>query len=172
MFGYNLQIEHTPLIREVVKLTGCNTYLELGISTGENIHAMTPFCNNCIGVDIIDIRKHRDFLFYQMSTTEFFKQYKGGADIIFIDANHGFEAVKIDFINSLSILNEFGVIFIHDTDPIKEHYLKPELCNDSYKIIDWLMAMTLGHINILTLPVSVAGLTMVTRANDRRVYKI
>jgi len=106
-----------------------------------------------------------------MSTDKFFSQFKGKADIIFIDADHGFEAVKKDFVNSISILSKNGIIFIHDTDPVSREYLQPELCNDSYKVIDWI-AMTHSDLDILTLPISVTGLTMVKRFCDRRIYEI
>jgi len=169
MFGYNLEIEHTPIIREIIKLTGCETYLELGVSDGRNIHEIVPYCKRCIGVDIADIRRYKDYEFHLMPTSEYFKKYQVNADIIFIDANHDFEYVKEDFENSLKILNKHGIILIHDTDPISREYLKPECCSDSYKIVDWIRAFH-PELNILTLPVSVAGLTIINRSKDRRAY--
>jgi hypothetical protein len=169
MIGYNTEVEHTPIIREIVRLMGCETYLELGVLEGKTIREIVPLCKRCIGVDIADIRKFKDFEFHLMTTDSFFSTFDSTADVIFIDADHRFESVKKDFKNALSILNKFGVIILHDTDPIGVNYLKPDLCGDSYKMLDWIKA-NYYDLNILTLPVSVAGLTIVNRKSDRRVY--
>ena len=170
MFGYNLNREYTDFMVEVVRMTGCESYLELGVERANNIHAIAQYCDCCIGVDVADKRVYKDFEFHKMTTDMFFSKNKKTFDIIFIDADHSFASVKRDFFNSLLILNKFGIIFIHDTDPIGKEFLKPELCGDSYKIIDWLHGIK--KLNVLTLPVSVAGLTMVTKREDRRVYGI
>jgi predicted O-methyltransferase YrrM len=96
--------------------------------------------------------------------------FKEKVDIIFIDADHSFESVKNDFESSLKILNEFGIIILHDTDPISEKYLDKGYCGDSYKMIDWLKTEH-PEMDVLTLPVSEAGFTIIKRSNDRRVNK-
>ncbi len=90
--------------------------------------------------------------------------------MIFIDADHSFEAVKLDFKASLKNLNEFGIIMLHDTDPISEKYISREHCEDSYKIIDWIKT-EYPEMDVFTFPISEAGLTIVKRSNDRRVNK-
>jgi len=169
MFGFNFDIEYTSIIKEVVRATGCETYLELGVSTGENIHVITPYCKKCVGVDIIDIRIYNDFEFHETTTWEFFKKNTAMFDIIFIDADHDFKSVKRDFICAIQVLNKYGIIFLHDTDPVSEEYLKPELCSDSYMMINWINRYHDEYLNIVTLPVSVAGLTIITRKKDRRI---
>lgn len=161
---------HTSIITQMVKLLNCKKYLELGIYDGKNIHAVGIHCDDCTGVDIVDNTKYAVNKFILNSTDGFFKENKEKFDVIFIDADHNFESVKIDFINSLDVLNEFGVIIIHDTDPICVEYNHPGFCGDSYKIIDWIDE-TYSDLNMITLPITEAGLTIVNRKNDRRVNK-
>lgn len=169
-YGYKLESPQYDIISSIVNLTGCNKYLELGICAGLNMREVRKHCNNCIGVDIIDVRGFKDFTFYLMTTDAFFSFFKEKVDIVFIDADHSFEAVKKDFVNSLNILNEFGIIFLHDTDPVDENYIIPSACGDSYKVVDWIES-NYSDLNIMTLPVGVAGLTIVNRKNDRRLLK-
>lgn len=167
-FAYNKTV-YTPLIAKVVELTSCQSYLELGVSEGLNMHEITKYCNKCIGVDIIDGRKHREgFEFILKTTDEFFKDFHNKIDIIFIDADHHFEQVRVDFVNSLNCLSKHGIIFLHDTDPVEQKYLHELACGDSYKMHDWIKE-NYPELDIITLPITIAGLTMVNRDKDRRV---
>jgi len=165
-FGYKLKGHHMGIIREVVIATGCETYLELGVFDGTNIHEMTGYCPRCVGVDNRDQRYYKDFEFYNMTTDKFFDTIPIHADIIFIDADHDFKFVKKDFENSLKVLNKWGLIFLHDTDPIEKGYLQSGICGDAYKIKDWIRDNHPG-LDILTLPVSAVGLTIVNRNENR-----
>lgn len=156
------------LIISLIKTVGCEKYLELGIWTGDNISEVHKHCNYCLGVDNVDNRKHFDYDFKLCTTDDFFQNNKEFFDIIFIDANHTFEMVKKDFINSIKILNKFGLILIHDTDPIDQFYIDPSQCGDSYKITNWIEE-NYKDLNVITLPIHIAGLTIVNRKNDRRV---
>ena len=91
-------------------------------------------------------------------------------DVIFIDADHSFESVKDDFESSLKNLNEFGIVILHDTDPISEKYLDKGYCGDSYRMLDWL-SENHSEMSVITLPISEAGLTIIKRSSDRRVNK-
>ena len=137
-FAYKLESLQTGIISEIVKSTGCQLYLELGIESGNNIREVKKYCNNCIGVDIQDIREFKDFEFHKTTTDDFFTRFEGHPNIIFIDANHDIEQVKKDFINSLKCISEHGIIFLHDTDPHDEYLSNKLYCSDSYKIHEWL----------------------------------
>lgn len=165
--GYYHNSKHIDIIFQIVKLMGCNKYLELGIWNGSNISEIHKVCEYCVGVDILDCREFFDYIYRQTTTDDFFAQNTEMFDIIFIDADHNFEAVKKDFANSLKVLNKLGIILIHDTDPFDEAYSRPGLCGDSYKIIDWI-AENYDGLNVLTLPITEAGLTIVNRKNERR----
>ena len=108
--------------------------------------------------------------FHQTTTQNFLNNFNEIVYVIFIDADHSLEAVKLDFKASLKNLNEFGIIILHDTDPISEKYIAREHCEDSYKIIDWLKT-EYPDMDVFTFPISEAGLTIVKRSNDRRVNK-
>lgn len=157
------------IIGEIVKYTNCSTYIELGISIGDSFDYIFPLVDRAIGVDLIDNRINKVGEFFQLSTDDFFKNFTDTADIIFIDADHKHETVMRDFENSLKILNKYGIIFLHDTDPKNIEYTQPKFCNDSYKIVDYLIEKH-PELNVLTLPVSDAGLTIVMRKNDRRIF--
>lgn len=168
-FAYNETVYY-PLIARVVELTSCKLYLELGASTGFNINEVSKYCNDCIGVDIKDQRLYKNFEFHLKTTDLFFKDFDRNPNIVFIDADHNFEQVKVDFVNSLNCLSEHGIIFLHDTDPVKQKYLLPMACGDSYKMHNWVKE-NYPDLNIITLPITIAGLTMVNRDKDRRILK-
>jgi hypothetical protein len=174
--GYNISFlrhltyktTYRPLIENMIYLTNCKSYLELGVRTPENLNSIRNLVDVCIGVDIENYGNIDGF--YNMTTDDFFKQNQRKFDIIFIDADHRFEQVKIDFENSLSALNEFGVIIFHDTDPIHPDLLSDEFCSDSYKIVDYIYTNH-PELNIITLPIHETGMSLVMRKNDRRINK-
>jgi hypothetical protein len=166
----NILLEKTGIIGSIATNLHCKTYLELGVLYGGTIDFIRPLVTRCIGVDIKDQRINKTGEFYKMTTDDFFKNFKNKADVIFIDADHKIESVIRDFENALKVLNKFGVIFLHDTDPKYKLYLKPEFCNNSYKIVDYIYKNH-KELNALTLPISLDGLTIVSRKSDRRVSK-
>jgi len=170
-FIINKSLTYANIISSVVRSVNCKLYLELGVLQGHNIKEVSKNCKHCIGVDMDDILEFRDFEFHLKSTDEFFKVFNGKPDVIFIDADHQFEQVKKDFINSLNCLNEGSVIFLHDTDPISKELTEQRFCGNSYKIHEWIKE-NYSNLNIVTLPIDVAGLSIVNRENDRRILKI
>ena len=147
--------------------------LRVGVFTGGNLSYVREHCSNCTGVDINDYIHNdesyfKDFKFMHMSTDDFFQQNTETFDIVFIDAEHNFESAKKDFANSIKVLNKYGIIFLHDTDPMSEELLDKGQCGDSYKMVDWI-PLNYPDLNIITLPIATGGLTIVNRKNDRRV---
>lgn len=155
------------IIKWIIKLTNCQSYLELGVEYGTNILNVKDFVKKCVAVDIAELFDKQNIEFNLMSTDEFFLKNKDTFDIIFIDADHNYKQVKKDFENSLKILNKFGIIIFHDTDPIAPELLEENKCSDSYKIVDYLL--TRNDLNVMTFPIHETGLTMCMRKNDRRV---
>jgi hypothetical protein len=166
--GY--KYNHTELITEIVKQLNCSTYLELGIYDGTNLINVSKYVDRIISVDIKDIRKQHVGEFHLKTTDEFFENFNEMVDVVFIDADHNFESVKKDFKNALKILNEFGVIILHDTDPIELKYIDPGYCGDSYKMDGWVRE-NYPDLDIMTLPISEAGLTLIKRKKDKRINK-
>lgn len=159
---------HEHVILQMMHKMNCQNYLELGIYKGDIILNACKFVNNCVGVDIIDyISVNKSFNFINSTTDDFFKNNTQMFDIIFIDADHKFESCVKDLENSLKILNYNGVIFIHDTDPISEKYTDSRYCGDSYKINDYIYNHH-HELDIITLPLTEAGLSIVKRKNENR----
>ena len=99
----------------------------------------------------------------------FFEQYPDiKIDIAFIDADHCFDSAKRDFMNVLERLNKHGIIICHDTDPISQFYTDPGYCGDSYKLVDYIYSNH-PELNILTLPVTETGISIIMRKDDRRI---
>jgi hypothetical protein len=169
-FAYGVEV-HTDMVVQIVKSVNCKQYLELGVYDGSTLERVSSVVPRVIGVDIVDFRKNKNIgEFHQTTTQNFLNNFNEIVDVIFIDADHSFEAVKLDFKNSLKNLNEFGIIILHDTDPISERYTALDHCGDSYKIIDWIKS-EYSEMDVFTFPISEAGLTVVKRSNDRRVNK-
>ena len=70
---------------------------------------------------------------------------------------------------SLKILNKYGIIILHDTDPFDVLLLASNFCKDSYKMVDYLYVHH-PELNILTLPIHEMGLSLVMRKEDRRLF--
>jgi len=158
---------HHDVIFDLVKLLDCNRYLELGIDKGELIHKISQVVPNCYGVDIADNRTIKDvkYTFLNKSTNEFFDSNKDRFDIIFIDADHNIKACRRDFENALKCINNDGIILIHDVDPMTPKYSNRWFCYDSYKIIDYIEQKH-KELNYINLPITVAGLLIVTQKNN------
>jgi len=162
MFG-----THPYVIYEIVKNSNCKKYLELGVYDGDCINKIANIVDRAVGVDIYDKRQYYNFNFINKNTDDFFSENKDLFDIIFIDADHNFESVKKDFENSLLILNKHGIIFIHDTDPMYEKFIDPGYCGDSYKMLNYIYEYH-PELDIINLPISQAGLTIINRKKDNR----
>jgi len=164
-------MNYVDVIYAIVNSTKCKLYLELGCQHGIVTRKMIAQNRKVIGVDIKQQFDAGEFFFFYLETTDkFFEHFNEKPDVIFVDANHNFESVKKDFINSIKVLNEDGTIFIHDTDPNSPHLLTKDYCEDSYKIIDWIKE-NYKDLDVMTLPVDEPGLTLIRRNKDRRVLK-
>lgn len=157
--------DHLPIIYNITKAISCESYLELGLYLGNTINMINTIVPRCVGVDIIPVDIKGEF--FLGTTDEFFEQNIDTFDVIFIDAEHKFESVEKDFNNSLKILNKYGIIFIHDTDPISKEYTTTGYCGDSYRLVDFINKRQ--DLSVITLPILETGMTIVNRKYDRRV---
>lgn len=166
---YKKTEHYSALIKCIARLTNCQSYLELGVWQGDSIREVKNIVPKCVGVDILDCNDKTGFDFYLMTTDDYFAQNKDKFDIIFIDGSHKFEQVKKDFDNSLQVLNQYGIIIMHDTDPMVEDLLADYHCGDAYKINDYILSIE--GLSLITLPIQETGISLVMRTNDRRVNK-
>ena len=98
----------------------------------------------------------------------FFEHFDKEINMAFIDADHCFESVLQDFKNIAKLLHPQGIIVLHDTDPESDHLFDKGYCGDAYKIVSLLQDSE--EYNMLTIPVAEAGLSLVTKKNNSRVY--
>ena len=107
-------------------------FMEIGFSSGINNTIINKFLNfeeivavdnmsSLISTDVFkaNLRHKNVTLIVGSSVAEStLKKMKAfsGYDLVFIDGNHNYDFVKQDFYNSLSMLNDGGVIGFHDVD--------------------------------------------------------
>ena len=156
------------IIEQIIRSCNIKSYLELGISYGTTYQHIKDLLEIAHAVDIVDIKFIDRNSFFLMSTDVFFAQNKNTYDMIFIDASHEFRQVKKDFQNSVKILNEEGLIILHDTNPQSRELLVSNRCGDSFKMNDWLRGQK--KYQFITIPMDEAGLTLVNVYKDLR-YK-
>ena len=106
-------MKRTDIINSLITKHNYIHYLEIGVSTGENIRNVAINQQNIIGVDP-DIKSAAT---NHITSDEFFTTNKKIFDIIFIDGLHQDQQVDKDIINSLKFLNDGGTIVLHDCNP-------------------------------------------------------
>jgi hypothetical protein len=58
---------------------------------------------------------------------------------------------------------------MHDTDPNDNKLFSSGYCGDSYKIVDFI-ENNMKDLNILTLPIAEAGLSIISKKNSSRTF--
>lgn len=87
-------------------------------------------------------------------------------DAIFIDGDHRAEQVIKDFDNSILLLEDNGIIFLHDTSPVGPDWLNDGLCSTAYKVNDHLDE-NYPELRFVNLPDGAPGLTIVHKRERR-----
>ena len=117
-FNFPVDFFRWDLINYIIKQKNYSEYLEIGCDQDQLFSKIT--IQNKIGVDPISGGNIRD------SSDNFFKKSNQKFDIIFIDGLHHYDQVSKDIKNSLSVLNEKGIILVHDCLPqTKAHQSVP-----------------------------------------------
>lgn len=165
-------IHHSTFIGQLASIYKPNIYVELGLYEGETLKKVQPFAHNLYGVDI----KSNEYLeqlnnipnitITYKSTDSFFESFDKKIDMAFIDADHNYNSVLRDFENVYSRLNQNGIIILHDTDPEDDRLIHPSYCGDSYRIVNEFEKR--DDINIVTIPIVEAGLSIITKKNSTR----
>jgi predicted O-methyltransferase YrrM len=164
--------DYIPFLKEIVLKTRTKNYLELGIGRGGTFAAVADSVEKAVGVDVKDLSSViKSGTFIMMSTDEFFEKNKDTFDFIFIDADHAFDQASKDLRNSMKILNKYGTIVLHDTDPENTDLLIRHFCEDSYKIVNYVHDNFSDDWESVTLPIGVSGMTIIKRKLDRRVLE-
>ena len=111
----NYDFEKFPKRWEIINLLirelNMSKYLEIVVYKLENFSKI--ICEKKIGID----PKSSGHNIMQLTSDKFFKNNKEKFDLVFIDGLHQFNQVKRDIFNSLNILNNRGLLLIHDCLP-------------------------------------------------------
>lgn len=139
-------------------------YVEVGVRTGTTFNRAAPHAREAHAVDI-DRHPHVHNIgtFWEMPSDEFFTEWRGVADVVFIDGDHTYEQAARDFANALDRLADDGVIVLHDTWPA--HPNDPSTTGTV-----WQLAQELEQnpgLETFTVPVW-PGVTIVQRARPER----
>lgn len=126
----------TQLINHLIETYNYKDYLEIGLGNPEKNF-------NYIEVGLKESVDPKGSATYRMKSDNFFKKNKKTYDLIFIDGLHLHNQVLRDVYNSLKILNEGGMIVMHDTNPKREvvqriDYIKGAWTGDVWKAFVWL----------------------------------
>lgn len=149
------------------------SYLEIGCDLDTCFNKV--HIHDKIGVDPFRGGTHR------MTSDEFFKFNTRKFDIIFIDGLHHSQQVLKDLYNSISTLNDGGVVLLHDTMPVYEwSQIIPVAAAHKHKDFDggWLgdcwkaIAQTRcdANINICTLAIE-TGISLVKKKSNNSLMQ-
>jgi hypothetical protein len=117
------------IINQLIQNNNYKSYLEIGVRFKRDCFDQI-LCESKTSVDPSSI----DLYDFNMTSDNFFQINTSKFDIIFIDGLHTAEQCYNDIINSLSILNDNGIIVIHDTNPPTElHALENQYINITTK---------------------------------------
>lgn len=108
------KITRLEIVKKIIKLKNFKSYLEIGTFKDDLFKSVE--CQNKTGVDPVsggNVRKTSD---------DFFSKNNKKFDLIFIDGLHHYSQVKKDINNSLSALNDSGIILMHDCMPRDYYY--------------------------------------------------
>ena len=109
-FTWKTKPRRLDIIEHFIKKNNYKSYLEIGCCKNE---VFSKINIKKVGVDPNSGGTVR------LTSDNFFKTNKEKFDLVFIDGLHVYDQVKQDIINSLEVLNNNGVILIHDCLPEK-----------------------------------------------------
>ncbi len=167
-------MHHSDFIAIIASIIKPKIYVELGLYQGETFSKVLPSINKGFGVDmkknpyLEKIQQSDKIKIIYSTTDEFFESFHEKIDLAFIDADHCYTSALNDFEHTLALLNDDGIILMHDTDPISNFYIDPGYCGDSYKLVPLLEKRS--DINIITLPLTEAGLSIIMKKNSSRTF--
>ena len=109
-FTWKTKPRRLDIIEHFIKKNNYKSYLEIGCCKNE---VFSKINIKKVGVDPNSGGTVR------LTSDNFFKTNKEKFDLVFIDGLHVYDQVKQDIINALEVLNNNGVILIHDCLPEK-----------------------------------------------------
>lgn len=188
-------MSHLEVINKIIGKKGYKTYLEIGLKDGHcffNVKAprkagVEPEISYLLALNNVVSRELQKLnggvpdteiiipVIYKMTSDEFFKKNRDFFDIIFIDGLHTRKQVYRDIENSLKVLNEGGLILVHDTNPMNKIVANPnapivaEWSGDVWRAIVELQCNE-DNINLFTLDIPF-GLTVIKKQENPELIK-
>jgi len=158
-FGKNEHVEIIKPIASGLHRAGVlNRYLELGIRKGPCFNVVAPLAKEAYAVDVEDcykyIKQNKNLVWYHGKTTDFFNKHDKDKkfDLVFIDADHKHVSSLMDFEFVLPLVNENGLILLHDTYHTCEELTTSHYCGDTYKTANYIRKYFYKECEIVTLP--------------------
>lgn len=163
--------EFRDLILELVLLFNPRTYCEVGVKKGYVYNTIAPHVERAVAVDKAPFRgiySGAGTLHYHMNSEDFAREWAkrgdSSIDMLFIDANHTYEAVISDFANLQVFVPECtGLILLHDTFPVQVSLLADGYCSDAWRAAKEIREHW-HDFEIVTLPGPRAGLSIIRKA--------
>jgi len=171
-FGKGEHAHVVQLIAKGLQRAGkLDSYLELGVCKGTTFNMVAPLARRACAVDIDElvgerIKGNANASFFNVTTDRFFDIHKEKHDLIFIDADHHSARCKQDLINALTVINDGGLILMHDTYPPNED-CRDNHCHDTWTVAVWAKEQGLECV---TLPFYY-GITIIRVASKHLVWE-
>jgi len=153
---------HIKVIEEIAKglhrAGFLKRYLELGIRKGFCFNVIAPLTIEAYAVDTRNyfkyVKNNKNLVWNNTTTSNFLKNHdpKRKFDLVFIDADHSHKGSLNDFKLVLPLVNENGIILLHDTYPPNKEFTKPGYCSDTYKTAEYIRKNFNKECEISTLP--------------------
>ena len=143
-----------------------NIFAEQAMAAGVSFHT----CDIARRVEI-DYTEHYHFA---GSSLDFMEQFdKTGFSIVFLDGCHDYDVVIKEFYFFYERLKFGGIMFLHDTSPIREALLAKGSCSDSYRVRQEIESKRDDlDCDVITWPYASgnAGLTTILKKDPNRPY--
>jgi len=190
------EMEFRALLLELVRLYKPKVYVEVGVKKAYTFNDVAPLVKNAIGIDInpscaqyIGINfpvvrrsytstEHKRF--YCGTSEEYISNCLKVAnpmqnefiDFLFIDGDHNCESVLGDFyLLSPYVKTYTGLIFLHDTYPVKKELLSEGYCFNAWKAAREIREnFGSSCFEIVTLPGPWAGLSIIRKLHPVTNY--
>ena len=144
-FGKNDHIKVIRMIAEGLQKAGqLNRYLEIGIKKGSCFNNIAPLCKEAYAVDILNCKKlinqNKNLIWFRGQSQEFLTNHNPNKkfDLVFIDGAHNHEDSLKDFRSVFDLMNDNGLILLHDTYPPSEPFIGKSFCFDTYKTAEYI----------------------------------
>jgi len=175
-FGKNSHIDIIKPIAVGLKLAGTlQRYLEIGIRRGPCFNSIAPLAKEAYAVDINkecynNIKQNKNLIWFHGQSSDFLMNHNPNKkfDLVFIDGNHEHVGSLYDFELVLPLVNENGLILLHDTYPPSEEYTSKSYCFDTYKTADYIRHNY--NVEIITLPFYF-GVSVVRKITRQLLWK-